>query len=1258
MVIFRKIQNRRGRFSLLLGLFLLLALASFSRTTWAMRQLPTLRTVAIAPNSPAGFEPAELNFTWKAGDPKPAPQTVLVTGLTEGYSFGADQGWLTYSEPKDVGNNAEFTISVDPTGFTTPGVKEAEFGLTQEPSQVKFTLKVKLTVESVPSPLFEPASLNFVWEKGGPNPPAQTVLARNVGGVSYSSEPGWLRIPAAKYVTGGFQLSIQVNPGAANLDVGVHEGTASLTTDGKTITLPVKLTVVSADGKLQVNRKRLTFGGFFGSPLNSQIVGITFTGLNSVNWSAAGPPWLTLTPANGAVSATAPITMSVGINTAAISQAGKYTGTLTVTDQTTTHEIAVELFQVPPGSPTIQLFGLEVTQAIQNLINDIPFIANRPAFVRGHVRSLSGQPIEKVTAQLIGTRNGAELGRLNPINPGGSIRVVADPDRGQLNDSFLFELPPSWRTGTVTLRLAGQSQPISCVDPAEKSAANGAANDCTVTLTYQTIPVMPITYVLANDKAFVDGPNGKSGPFDFTPNASHAAGTSRQLMAGMPLSGIDEQVYPTSVTFPGVREADDNGKVLDQTSDLHKKAGEPRRHFYAIFARYELDTDPNTWSQGGPGGVAVYPGFVGQGEFNANNPDVGSLNVHEIAHNLNRDHVACGLPKGEIGDTQYPHPNQQISTVLTGNESYYGFNINTKTIYPPTYKDVMSYCWPNWISPYNYKAMMERLKTHYNPPAAVNAAGSDAAQVIAVANSPIMLVSGRITSTVAGTIDDVEDSTATGDIITATNESDFSLRLEDSAGQTLATYPVTPKVVDRHGQARYTIYNLVAPRPANLTRIVLLHDEDELAERVASSTAPTITLLSPVGEEVIESGPLTITWTASDTNESAVAAALSSELTYNIDYSTDDGATWRELALDWPDTTLILDSTDLPGSPTARVRVSANDGFLTTFAESYTFSVTNKLPVAVILTDDLSRYYVGGQSILLEGAGYDLEDGEVNDLNWYSDRDGLLGSGPSLLLNADELAEGSHIIYLEAIDSNGQSSFDNLAAEAPGEEAVEEEQDSVTFDIFYDPLSLPAELAVGPNLGFFTVEGANEILTDTLDVSNLGDGALGWSAASDAANVTLSSTSGDAPTTVVVSVDTTGLTYGLYQGTLTFTPTEPSLAPVLVDYFINVEVAPAAPITYTLTITKAGNGIGTVTSSPAGINCGNSCSAAFTASTVITLTATPAANNSFGGWSGGCTGNSATCQVTMDATKAVTATFTATPVSNGGSRVYMPLVQR
>jgi hypothetical protein len=154
---------------------------------------------------------------------------------------------------------------------------------------------------------------------------------------------------------------------------------------------------------------------------------------------------------------------------------------------------------------------------------------------------------------------------------------VADPDRAQLNESFLFELPEAWRTGTVTLRFEGQSQPIACVDPAEKSIANGVANDCTVTLTYQTIPVMPITYILANDKGYINGPNGqKIGPVDYQANASHAAGTSRQLMAGMPLSGIDEQIYPTAINFPGVRNGPDNGKVLDQAGDLYKKAGEPR----------------------------------------------------------------------------------------------------------------------------------------------------------------------------------------------------------------------------------------------------------------------------------------------------------------------------------------------------------------------------------------------------------------------------------------------------------------------------------------------------------------------------------------------------------------------------------------------------------------------------------------------------------------------------------------------------------
>jgi hypothetical protein len=97
-------------------------------------------------------------------------------------------------------------------------------------------------------------------------------------------------------------------------------------------------------------------------------------------------------------------------------------------------------------------------------------------------------------------------------------------------------------------------------------------------------------------------------------------------------------------------------------------------------------------------------------------------------------------------------------------------------------------------------------------------------------------------------------------------------------------------------------------------------------------------------------------------------------------------------------------------------------------------------------------------------------------------------------------------------------------------------------------------------------------------------------------------------------------------------------------------------VTHTLSVTKAGNGSGSVVSDPAGIDCGATCAANFDHGTVVTLTATPEAGSSFIGWQGaGCLGDDA-CVVTLVATRSVTAVFSSNSnpllmVSLGGDGV-------
>lgn len=76
---------------------------------------------------------------------------------------------------------------------------------------------------------------------------------------------------------------------------------------------------------------------------------------------------------------------------------------------------------------------------------------------------------------------------------------------------------------------------------------------------------------------------------------------------------------------------------------------------------------------------------------------------------------------------------------------------------------------------------------------------------------------------------------------------------------------------------------------------------------------------------------------------------------------------------------------------------------------------------------------------------------------------------------------------------------------------------------------------------------------------------------------------------------------------------------------------------FTLTVTLAGPGAGTITSTPAGLTCqGKTCTGSFPSGTAVTLVPAPAAGSSFVGWTGACDG-STTCAPVMNGNVAITA---------------------
>lgn len=204
--------------------------------------------------------------------------------------------------------------------------------------------------------------------------------------------------------------------------------------------------------------------------------------------------------------------------------------------------------------------------------------------------------------------------------------------------------------------------------------------------------------------------------------------------------------------------------------------------------------------------------------------------------------------------------------------------------------------------------------------------------------------------------------------------------------------------------------------------------------------------------------------------------------------------------------------------------------------------------------------------------------------------------------------------------------------------------------VWLDDISFPAFQTIIPSLlpssaGFGSVGAGLTSSPQTFTVSNSGTGNL------IIGTVSFSGTNADQFTKGTDNCSgQTILPSGNCAVDVRFAPTSAGAKSALLSVPSNYPTVLTSALSgtglarYTLTVNKTGStGTGSVTSNPAGINCGLDCSELYTDGDSVTLNAAPDGNSTFTGWSDpGCPGT-ADCTVSMTADKTITATFTIKP---------------
>ena len=665
------------------------------------------------------------------------------------------------------------------------------------------------------------------------------------------------------------------------------------------------------------------------------------------------------------------------------------------------------LLPTPVPSLDLQAVKVEVIQAVQCLDdsrcadNAIPLLTGKPTWLRLYVRAEGGSVPGPVRGRLcrgrVATCDSGMVLSMNRISPDGDENPSVN-DRGNLDASLNFIVPPAWLTeGTLDL--------TAFVNYAESEVDEIRLDNNAVQASVLVLPARSLTVMFQPVTA-----GGRTA--DIGDMAYYADWLARVY----PVSRVIAQSRPPLRRDFDLSDSSGGGcgrtwnVMMDALSAAYSWSGRGTAYLFGLV--------PNGVDTGGVFGCGLVPGRVAAGITTGPSRSGPTIGAQELGHNFGRQHATdCGHAASP--DLRYPRRNGLLDE--------WGFDVVLRQLYPPDSSyDYMGYCGNAnniWTSAYTYLALLRTLPVADVPPAAPHLADALAG------GEPMLVGGGEISPEGFTTARGFYRTAMARDFTDGLPPGPYTAQLLDSAEGVLSTRDFGLLQLSNGDPTDSGSFQIALPDLPEARAIAFLYLGSEIGRVTASANSPQVSIVEPVGgEDWGTSGAHAIAWQARD--------ADGDPLRFNVQYSADGGNTWASTDVDLTDVSSIsIDSADLPGG-NLLFRVLATDGLNTAVSTtSKPVTVGDKPPLMHLTSPADGDWLPAGEAAVFRGYAADMEDPVLADeaYRWTSDRDGELGSGPTLW--GLPLSAGTHRITLTVTDRAGHAVAESVAITVGGSSA-------------------------------------------------------------------------------------------------------------------------------------------------------------------------------------------------------------------------------